>query len=380
MSERFQAERIDQSQSDFVLIALMVLLLGLGLSTLFSASYFHGTTFHKVPEPFFYRQLISVGVGGLVAFVLSRISLDLLKSWIPVLVFVTFALTLLTFVPGVGVTVLGARRWINILGFSFQPSELIKFTVVVYLAHIFSKKRDRIDDLVNTIIPPLIVSILFVALVYFQNDFSTAFFVLFLALTMFFVARVPFGYLVFLICTLVPLGGALIFAKQHRVERIISFLDPGKDPLGAGYQVAASQSALIHGGVWGTGLGRGVKKIGQLPEAHSDFIFAVLGEEAGFIGVIFVLALFLAFAVRGYSIGLLCKDRFGYYMAFGFTTSILFQSLLNIAVISGLVPATGIPLPFFSAGGSSILMTLAMCGLLLNLSRRERAGSEEAGR
>lgn len=380
MSERFQAERIGQAQSDFVLVGLMVLLLGLGLSILFSASYFHGTTLHKAPQPYFYRQLLSVCVGALGAFLLSRISLDFLRRWIPALVFVTFGLTLLTFVPHVGVTVLGARRWIHFFGFSFQPSELIKFTIVVYLAHIFSKKQDRIGDLVNTVMPPLIVSMLFVALVYLQNDFSTAFLILFLALMMFFVARVPFGYLVFLICTLVPLGGVLIFAKQHRVERIISFLNPGKDLLGAGYQVAASQSALIHGGLWGNGLGRGVSRLAHLPEAHSDFIFTALGEEAGFVGVIFVLALFLAFAVRGYSIGLLCKDRFGYYLAFGFTTSILFQSLLNIAMICGLVPATGIPLPFFSAGGSSILMTLAMCGLLLNLSRRERAQNEEMDR
>lgn len=376
MSERFQAEKIDQARGDFTLVALLILLLGLGLSTLFSASYYYGSRIHNSPESFFFRQLVSVGVGIIVAFVLSRISLDALRRWIPALVFVTFGVTLLTFVPGLSVSVLGARRWINLFGFSFQPSELIKFTVIVYLSHIFSKKRDKIDDLVNTVIPPLIVTMLFVAMIYFQNDFSTAFFVLFLALTMFFIARVPFGYLVFLVCTLVPLAGALLFAKEHRVQRIISFWDPGKDPLGAGYQVAASQAALIHGGVWGTGLGRGLKKMGELPEAHSDFVFAVLGEEAGFIGVIFVLALFLAFAVRGYMIGIVRKDRFGYYLAFGMTTCILFQGLLNIAVISGLVPATGIPLPFFSAGGSSILITLAMCGLLLNLSRNDSTKEE----
>ena len=369
MSERFQAEKIDHSQADYTLIALLVLLLGFGLSTLFSASYYYGSRVFGSAEHFLYRQLVFVAAGLVIAYVLSRISLDLLRRLVPALVFVTFGLTLLTFVPGLGVETLGARRWVVLFGQSFQPSELIKFTVIVYLAHIFSKKRDKIDDLMNTVIPPLIVSMLFIALVYFQNDYSTAFFILFLTLTMFFISRVPVGYLVFLVSTMLPLAGVLLFAKQHRVERIISFWDPAKDPLGAGYQVAASQAALINGGIWGVGFGRGVRKLGGLPEAHSDFVFAVLGEEVGFVGVLFILALFVAFAIRGYMIGMVCKDRFGYYLAFGFTTCILFQGLFNIAVVCGLVPATGIPLPFFSAGGSSILVTLAMCGLLLNLSR-----------
>ncbi len=371
MSERFQAEKIGHSQADYTLIALLVLLLGFGLSTLFSASYYYGSRMFGSAEHFLYRQLVFVAIGIAVAYVLSRVSLDFVRKMVPALVFVTFLLTLLTFVPGIGVQTLGARRWIVIFGQSFQPSELIKFTVIVYLAHIFSKKRDKIDDLMNTIIPPLIVSTLFIALVYFQNDYSTAFFLLFLTLTMFFISRVPFGYIALLVSTLLPLAGVLLFTKQHRVQRILSFWDPAKDPLGTGYQVASSQAALMNGGIWGVGFGRGVRKLGGLPEAHSDFVFAVLGEEVGFIGVIFILALFLAFAIRGYMIGLVSKDRFGYYLAFGFTTCILFQGLFNIAVVCGLVPATGIPLPFFSAGGSSILVTLAMSGLLLNLSRTD---------
>ena len=376
MSERFQAERIGHSQADYTLIALIVLLIGLGLSSMFSASYYSGERFFGSAGYFLYRQLIFVGLGLATAFVLSRISLDLVRKAVPLLVFVTFFVTLLTFVPGLGVQALGARRWIRFFGLTFQPSELIKFTIVVYLAHIFSKKRDKIDDVVNTVVPPLIVSILFIALVYLQNDYSTAVFILALALTMFFISRVPFGYLVFLVSALLPLAGVILFAKAHRVQRIITFLDPTKDPLGAGYQVAASKAALMHGGIWGVGFGRGLAKLGGLPEAHSDFVFAVLGEEAGFIGVLFVLALFLAFAIRGYMISMVCKDRFGYYLAFGFTTSILMQGLLNIAMVSGLVPATGIPLPFFSAGGSSIFVTLAMTGLLLNLSRSEYSKQE----
>ena len=174
MSERFRAERIGHSQADYTMIALLVLLLGLGLSTLFSASYYYGARVFGNAEHFLDRQLVFVAVGLVVAYFLSRVPLELVRKAVPALVFVTFVLMLLTFVPGLGMQTLGARRWIVIFGQSFQPSELVKFTLIVYLSHIFSKKRDKIDDLMNTILPPLIVSTLFIALVYFQNDYSTA--------------------------------------------------------------------------------------------------------------------------------------------------------------------------------------------------------------
>ena len=241
--------------------------------------------------------------------------------------------------------------------------------VILYLAYIFSKKEERINDFFNAVFPPLLVVFVFIALIYFQNDFSTAFFLLLLALAMFFIARIRVVYFILLGAVGIPLAIILILTKEHRVRRILAFLNPDMDPIGAGFQVNAAQDALINGGIWGVGLGEGIKKLGGLPEAHSDFVFAVLGEEMGFIGVMFIIALFAAFSFRGYSIALKSEDRFGYYLAFGITTAILFQALLNIAVVSGIVPATGIPLPFFSSGGSSIVMTLLMCGLLLNLSR-----------
>ena len=157
--------------------------------------------------------------------------------------------------------------------------------------------------------------------------------------------------------------------------RLMSFLEPEMDPAGTGYQIIASQSALSNGGLWGAGLGQGIKKMGGLPEVHSDFVFASLGEEAGFLGILFVILLFVLFAFRGYFISLKTKSRFGYYLGIGITSAILFQAFFNMAVVVGLVPATGIPLPFFSSGGSSLLVTLTMCGLLLNISQ---SSEEEA--
>jgi len=282
-------------------------------------------------------------------------------------------LTLLTFIPGVGLPVLGARRWLFVFGRSFQPSELVKFCLVLYLATLFSKKEERINDPLNSILPPLIVVSFFVTLIYLQNDFSTAFFILFISIAMFFIARIKLRYFFFLGFIVLPLGVLLLFSKAHRVKRIIAFLNPALDPSGSGFQVIAARSALINGGFWGRGLGSGVKKLGGLPEAHSDFIYAVISEEIGFLGALFVLFLFILFAWRGYSISLKARDNFIYYLSFGITSLIFVQSLMNIAVVIGLIPATGIPLPFFSSGGSSIVLTLFMSGLLLNLSRSTQA-------
>lgn len=372
MNEVFTAERVGRTTGDHTFLALLTLLVGLGLSTLFSASYYSGTRLFHDAEYFFYHQLIYVGIGILLALFLARFPLERIRRWVPLLVLVTLVLMLLTFVPGLSEEVLGARRWIHLFGYTFQPSELAKLTVIVYLSHVLAKKEERVEDLATGVIPPLVVALLFVGLIYLQNDYSTAVFVLFLTLAMLFVGRVRIAHLALIAVTFVPLFGLLLFAKEHRAARFMAFWDPNSDPLGRGYQLNASKDALVHGGLWGRGFGRGTQKFGALPEVHSDFIFAVLGEEAGFIGVVFIIALFLAFAVKGYTIAFGSRDRFGYYLAFGVTTYILFQGLFNIAVVAGLVPATGIPLPFFSSGGSSMLVTLAGCGFLMNLSRQSQ--------
>ncbi|RKX78412.1 MAG: hypothetical protein DRP87_06300 [Spirochaetes bacterium] len=237
-----------------------------------------------------------------------------------------------------------------------------------------SKKSERINDFVYTLLPLFIVTLTFVTLIYLQNDFSTAFFIFFIAVVMLFVAGLKIFHFVFISAVGIPAAFILLFTKEHRVKRLIAFLNPQIDPIGAGYQVNMARSALIGGGLWGTGVGEGTIKLGALPEAHSDFVFAVLGEEMGFLGVMFVLGILITFAVRGYTIAAKSSDQFNSILAFGITTTIFYQALLNIGVVSGLVPATGIPLPFFSLGGSSIVVTLFMYGVLLNLSRHINEG------
>ncbi len=369
MNDRFSIERVHRKNNDVTLLMLLILVIGVGLATLFSASYYYGGKRFDEPYYFFIRQTGFVGAGALLAYVVSRIPMEWILRQVPLLMIITLFMMIATFIPGIRQNILGANRWIVAGGFSFQPSELVKLTLILYLSSILSKKMDRLDDVVNSIIPPLLIVIGFTTLIYLQNDFSTALFVLIVSLVLFFVAGIKIRYFFFLLMMVLPMAGMLIFTREHRVRRLIAFIDPFSDPVGTGYQVIAAQDAIRAGHFWGNGLGMGTEKLGGLPEVHSDFIFAVFAEEMGFLGVLFVVALFLAFALKGYSLAMryVEKDRFAFLLAFGLTSCIVFQAFINMAVVSGMLPATGLPLPFFSHGGSSMVMSLIMVGLLLNL-------------
>jgi cell division protein FtsW len=365
-------ERVGKRPADVLLLAAQVLIVSLGLAMLFSASHFYAERVFRNPYYLLKRQIAWILIGSLACFFAARTPLALLRRFTPFLLGIALALCLAVFLPRIGQPLLGARRWIFIGGLSIEPSEFAKPALVLYLASILAKKQERINDPLNSIIPPLLVVLAFAAIVYFQKDFSTAVFMLVIALCMFLIAQVRLPYFILLSLLFLPLGGVLLFTQAYRVQRLIAFFNPLADPAGIGYQVTAARSALVSGGLWGAGLGRGLKSLGGLPEAHSDFIFAVIGEETGFLGAVFMLFLFVLFAWRGYAVALRGQDGYTTYLAFGLTTTIFLQVLLNIAVVAGLVPATGIPLPMVSAGGSCMVATLIMGGLLLNLSRREQ--------
>ena len=377
MSVRFQLEKTPgREQSDFILLMIIVLLAGCGFSALFSASYHYAGKYFNDSFLFIRKQLVLGGVGILLGFGASRFSEKFLRRYTPLLLLGCIGLILLTFVPGLSEEILGARRWIFLFGFSFQPSELAKLAVVLYLAGIFDKKQERMHDFGNTVMPPLIVLVVIIGLVLLQNDFSSAVFILVIGLLMFFMAGVPIMYFLYMVMAAVPISMIFLFTKPHRVERLIAFISPEADPVGSGYQVIAAQSALRNGGILGQGLGNGIKKLGGLPEVHSDFIFASTAEEVGFVGVLCIIALFLGFGARGLMRGYRSGSHYDFLLSFGLTCCILYQALFNLAVVSGLVPATGIPLPFFSSGGSSLMITFIMCGLILGVTRRQ---GEERG-
>jgi cell division protein FtsW len=362
-------ERIEKRPSDMLLFAVQLLLLALGLAALFSASHYYSARVFHDPYHLLKRQLAFLAA-GLAAFLLaSRAPLGLLRKTTPALLAAAFLGCLATFVPGLGRSVLGARRWIFLFGQSFEPQELAKLALVLYLASILAKKQERIDDALNSLIPPLLVVLAFAGVIYLQKDFSSAVFVLVVALCMFLMAQVRLLYFILVGLLFLPIGAVLLFTQTYRVERLMAFFNPLADPAGSGYQMIAARSALIGGGLFGRGLGRGLKSMGALPEAHSDFIFAVIAEEAGFFGALFVLLLFVAFAWRGYAAAYRSAEAFPAFLAFGLTTTIFLQALVNFAVVLGLMPSTGIPLPFVSAGGSCLVTSLAMSGMLLNVSR-----------
>lgn len=366
MAGNFIVEKESRRCCDPLLLAVMALLVGIGLTFLFSASYPNALRLSKSPEYFFFRQAVMVLLGGGLALLLAALPVEAIKKGVFAVVLVSIVLSIAVLLMGRDIQ--GARRWIVVGSRTFQPSELVKLAIILYLADVLSRKEEKLDDF-YTLSHPIVMILLFAFLTFAQNDFSTSIFLVFVGASLLFVAGVKFRYLFSGVLAILPFLLVILFSREHRVKRLIAFFDPEKDPSGVGYQIIKAKDALVSGGFWGRGIGSGVKKFGTLPEAHSDFIFAVIGEEAGFIGIFIVIALFAVFAARGYMITFRSSDRFCFYAGFGITTSIFYQAIMNMAVVSGAIPATGVPLPFFSHGGSSILVTLVMCGILLNMSR-----------
>ena len=365
---QFDIERAHNKRSVHFLNLCVLLLLGIGLVTLYSASYSFAARFFMDGNYFIIRQLIFAVVGIVVFFLLSIVNLEMLRKFTMPLVIVAGVLCAMALVPGIGVERYGASRWIVIGSQSYQPSEMVKFVLPLYLAHILEKKDELRDNFYSGILPPVIVTGAFFALIYAQNNFSTAVFIIFNALVIFFIAGMRYRYFLAAIAMIIPIAALLVFTKEHRVRRLISFIRPQWDPLGAGFQVSASRDAIISSGFLGKGLGEGTRKIASIPEIHSDFIFSAYVEETGFVGIVLFFALIIIFAFLGYRAAWKSESIYGRLLAAGLTTMILSQSLLNLAVVSGALPATGIPLPFFSAGGSSLVTTLICAGLIANVA------------
>ncbi|MDR2596208.1 MAG: putative lipid II flippase FtsW [Treponema sp.] len=349
----------------------VILLFGTGLVTLYSASYAFALRFFGDGNYFIIRQLIFGGAGIVLFFIFSKINLEKFRKFIMFFIGLAAFLCILTLIPGIGVERYGASRWIEIASFSYQPSEMVKFVLPLYLSHLLDKKAGNLDNFYSGILPPVLITGLFFGLIYIQNNFSTAVFIVFNAMVIFFLAGMRYRYFLAALAMIMPAAVLLVFTKEHRVRRLVSFIKPEWDPLGAGFQVNASRDAIISGGLWGKGIGEGTRKIASIPEIHSDFIFSAYVEETGFIGIILFFAILTAFAFLGYRAAWKCESLFGRLLAASLTTIIVSQVLLNIAVVSGALPATGIPLPFFSAGGSSLATTLICAGLIANVAGNE---------
>ena len=357
-------------QPDPLLVSIILLILGIGLVTLYSASYAYAQRAFNDHNYFIRRQMLFAIPGLILFFVAARINLGLIRRIIKPLVLGTLVLCLLPLIPGLGIVKNGASRWINIFGFSFQPSELAKIVLPVYLAHMFDKKQDRLHESSTTTLPLTIMVLLFFLAVYMQNNFSTASFIFINAMVVFFLAGVRFRYFFSLAVVSLPFVTFMILTREHRLHRLLNFLQPNWDPLGTGFQVRASIITIMSGGFWGKGIGQGQRKIASVPEIQSDFIFSSFAEETGFLGVSLFFAVVLFLMFRSYRAALRSDSVFFRLLMLGIATMLISQIVLNMAVVSAVVPATGVPLPFFSAGGSSLAMMLTAAGLLVNGSRQ----------
>ncbi len=272
-------------------------------------------------------------------------------------------------IPGIGKQVGNARRWIRFFGVGFQPSELLKFTLIIWVASFLDRRKDVLSYFFKGLLPSLIVLSIFSFLLLLQPDFGTAVLLSMTLLLMVFAAGAKASYMITSLGGLTAIGIYLAVSKTYRFRRITGFLDPWADPLDSGFQLIRSLIAFGTGGITGKGLGDSKQKLFFLPEGHTDFIFSILAEEAGFIGVLLVIGLIVLLMMKGFEISLKCKDDFGRNLAFGITVLIFLQSFIHIGVVIGLLPTKGIPLPFISYGGSSLVLNMFLIGVLINITK-----------
>ena len=352
---------------DLWAFAAVIILLSLGLVMVFSASSVMGLADSGNPYYYVQRQTILAAVGLVLMFVLMKVDYHIFKPLALPGLFISFALLVAVLFIGSGT---GATRWIRIAGFNMQPSEVAKLVMVNYVAVYLSTKREKVRKFFSGLLPILVITAAQFVLIMLEPDFGTGVALIFSVLVVLFAGGVHLGQITFVGMMAAPVMVYFLLMKEYRVRRLFAFLDPWSDPTDTGWNVIQSLLAIGSGGLFGLGLGKSKQKFSYLPEHHTDFIFAILCEELGFLGGLSVLLLYFVLAWRGLRIAMRAPDLYGTLLAIGITSMIAFQALLNIGVVTGSLPVTGIPLPFISHGGSSLLMSLAGVGILLNISRQ----------
>ena len=355
---------------DGTLVIILIMLLLAGLLVLFSATFYTGTS-TRSPYSEVLKQLLGIGLGTAACIVTIRIPY---RCWQHPYVVVgglalSAVLLVLVIIPGVGVYINGSRRWLSLGGLSFQPSEIAKFAVVLYMATTLTYRGERIRRLFTGIVPVLVVPGIVFLLILEQPNLSTAGSILIVSLILIIMAGAKWRHILLMLVGGLGVGAFYAWSEPYRRRRLLSFRNPFSMMSDEGYQLSQSLIAFGSGGIFGMGLGMGRQKYAYLPYPESDFIFAIVGEDFGLLGCLIVVALFVALMLRGMRIAMRCPDKFGTLLAAGITSSISVQAFLNMGVVVGILPTTGLPLPFFSAGGTSISITMAAIGILLNISR-----------
>ena len=368
---------------DATLLIAAGLLAAVGAIMVFSASSFVGITRYHDAAHFFKREIVWIALGAAACWFAMKMDYGKLRRAAPWLLAGGIVLLVGVLFPHIGTMEGGARRWYDVGIVSFEPSEFVKIAIIIFLAKLLADREDAAQDFSAIGFPALFWVGACFMLVLRQPDLGTATLFLTIAFVMLFAGGTRLRHLAMGAAVAVPSLLAFVFASAYRRERFMAFLHPWQDPQGKGYHIVQSLYGLGSGGLFGVGLGQSRQKFGYLPEQYTDFIYSVLGEELGFIGAAAVLVLFLLFAYRGLLIAMRSEDRFGFFLAIGITTAIALQAFINIGVVTSVWPVTGVPLPFISYGGSSLVMSLFGVGILASISRgRSRAAlaAEEAAR
>lgn len=356
----------------YVLLSATICLLAIGLVMVLSASFVHASANEGNPLYYAIRQLVFLVLGIVIAVVAYYFSknADLRKVSLVLWAF-SLVFLLLTFIPGLGKEVAGAKRWLIIGSFRLQPSEICKVTLIIFVASLITSLEKQKGDLkIRDLSVVLGIMSLTALLVFFQPDYSTMALIFIGGLTVIFFSRIKLSNFLLMIVCFVPLAILAVLIEPYRVQRLLVFLNPWGDSQGSGYQIVQSLYALAMGGLNGVGIGLSKQKYLYLPAPHTDFIFSIIGEELGFIGVMMVVMLFIVFFISGMRLAFRVKDTFSQKVILALTTLITIQAIINMGAATSFLPVTGVTLPFVSYGGTSLIIVLASVGIIVGLSAK----------
>ncbi|MCB2291953.1 stage V sporulation protein E [Clostridium algoriphilum] len=359
--------KVKMGQLDFVLFATIILLVSIGVVMVYSASSYYAAFKFNDPEFFLKKQLLWACIGCIFMVTAIKIDYHSIKKYTGLIMLITIILLLAVFAfPAIN----GAKRWIQLGSASFQPSEIAKYTVVLFMAKSLDKKGEKVKEFLKGVCPYLLVSGFYAGLILVGRNLSIAAVIMIVTMIILFAVGAKFMHIFGIGATLVAAVGAATILEPYRMARLMNFTNPFKDSQGDGYQLVQSLLALGSGGITGAGIGQSRQKCLYIPEPHTDFIFAIIGEELGLIGCAFIMLLFIIFVWRGIKTAVTAKDMYGTILAIGITSVIAIQAVINIAVVTGSMPVTGVPLPFISYGGSALVFNMFAMGILLNVSRQ----------
>src|SRR3990167_3565582 len=353
-----------------VLVLITYVLVAIGIVMIYSASAVYSDQIYKHSSYFLIRQIIFVAIGSFVFFLSSSLDPDFLRKQSLVIIGISIVMLVAIFMPFLGHTAGGARRWIQLPFFTFQPAEFTKLSMCVYLADYLSRKSKAISTgSLVVFIPPIAILFVLLGLMIVQPDLGSCIFLLLLCGTLFFLSGIRFRYIMIAGVLVAIVLVFLILEAPYRMRRITAYLDPWKDPQGSGFQIIQSFIAFGLGGIRGAGLGESTQKLFYLPQAHTDFIFSIIGEELGLIGTVVIVILYFSYFVVGIRIAQRSRSPFHRLLAYALTLLITLQAIINLLVVLGLIPTKGLPLPFISYGGTALIFHMMAVGVLVAIDR-----------